>query len=173
MRALRTTPLFARLAILALVLALAGCATMNVRHLNRVPWTMGETGEVTLKFWSFAATTTPEAGGFRVSGTAYPKMENLPEWAEWIDELWFAAYVSDKNGNVLADEVRIYLPGPLAPEAGTPFDFLLKPEKIEAGALFLTFGYRMTLADSRPAEPGSIADKRRIFFASESAVDFF
>lgn len=173
MRDHRTIHLFARLAVLALVLVLAGCATMNVRHLNRVPWTMGETEEVALKFWRFAATTTPEAGGFRVSGTAYPNRENLPEWAEWIDELWFAAYVCDKNGNVLADEVRVYLPGPLAPEAGTPFDFLLKPEKIEGGALFLTFGYRMTLADSRPAEPGSRANNRRIFFASESAVDFF
>ncbi|EPR41930.1 putative lipoprotein [Desulfovibrio sp. X2] len=165
----------AALALALLLLAaglLTGCAHMSVRHLARTPWTMGQQEEVTLKYWRFVFVTTPETDRFRVRGTAYPLTEDLPKWADWIDELWLSAYVADKNGGVVTDDLRVYLPGPFDPTKGVPFDFTLKPDRLESGQLFITFGYRMALGQGKPAD-GTPDPKRRIFFANERAMDFF
>lgn len=160
------------LAAAALAVLLAGCSQMSVRHLDRAPWSTGGNETLSLKFWRFEYAVEPQADRFRITGRAYPVKETLPEWVDWIDELWMAAYISDASGKVLADDLHVYLPGPLDAAKGVPIDFTLKPGRIEDGRLFLTFGYRMALG--RGKSSGAAPDpNRRQFFANERAVEIF
>lgn len=160
-------------ATLACLLLLAACSQMSVGHLNRQPWELGTDRSLPMKFWRFDYAITPVGDHFAVRGTAFPMLENLPPWARRVDDIWFASYLSDKAGTVLAQDLRVFEPGPLDVAGGIPFDFLLRPDTLPTqGDLFITFGYRMKLAPA--AEDGkSKPAAGDVFFASEGAMTRF
>jgi len=163
---------------LALLLCwlLAGCAPLNVGHLARQPWTpglagAGTTGSVELSFWRFEYRTSVVDDGMAVTGTAYPR-EGIPAWAGYAEELWFAAYVADSRGVVLASAEQVFLPGPVG-RGGVPFRFVLRLTRDSQEPQGLTFGYRMALV---PADQKDAPDRRRqrnVFLAYEHAVQRF
>lgn len=157
---------------LAALLLLAACSQMNVKHLNRQPWQLETPHTLGMKFWRFDYRITPVSDQFAVSGTAYPVREALPPWARHVDDIWFAAYLSDRAGAVIAQDLRVFEAGPLDPDAGIPFQFMLRPDALPTGGdLFITFGYRMKLT---PGEAdGDSPQPEDVFFASEGAMARF
>jgi hypothetical protein len=160
--------------IAVLILALAaiwGCAHLSVRHLQRRPWELERPQTLTMKFWRFEYRVVPMNDRFGVAGRAYP-LENVPEWADYVGDLWFACYLADENGRVLAQDLRVFVPQELDRSAGLPFEFILKPENIGSGGkLYTTFGYRMVLRPG-PAETTPEGKEPEVFFASESAITY-
>lgn len=155
--------------LLAVLLATAsGCAQLNVRHLQRSPWLPHETQSLQMRFWRFEYEPVALEDAYGVRGQAFPVAEGLPEWAARVDELWFAVYLCDSLGRVLAKDVAVLLPREFSPQqqTGIPFEFRLSPDDIgQSEQLFITFGYRMVLSDGGPggAQP-------RVFFANEGAL---
>lgn len=158
----------------ALALLLAGCAQLNVRHLERQPWQPHEKKSLLLEFWRFDYEPMAQTDKYGVSGRAYPITKGLPEWATHIDELWFAVYLNDSPGRVLAKDVQVMPPADLTPEIlnrGIPFSFTLRPEDIgQSGQLYVTFGYRMVLTPPKNAAPKKPSAQPRVFFANEGAL---
>jgi hypothetical protein len=160
---------------LAAAMALLGCSHLSVRHLNRQPWSLDSPRTLELKVFSFEYQAAPQKDSFIVDGVARPNPERVPPWADWLDELWLAAYLCDYRGIVLAKDLRLYPPQELPRGEAIHFTFNLEPQELESGSLFVTFGYRVTLLDA----PGQRPDKnskdrdRQVFFASESAVTLF
>jgi hypothetical protein len=160
----------AALALLLCLILLAGCSQLSVRHMKRMPWVVNSPQALEMKYWRFHFESMPLPGKFGVRGTAYPLSRNLPEWAERIDTLWLAAYLSDSQGRVLAKDLQVYLPRPLDPVNGVPFEFILEPHDLgRAGQLYLTFGYRMELTP----EPGDEAAQGPDATAGEEGRDGF
>ncbi len=148
---------------------LFACSHMNVKHLNRQPWSLETDSSLDMKFWEFNYRVLPETDHFNVTGTAIPQQDAIPEWASSIKDIWFAAYLSDKRGRVLAQDLRVYEPQMLNPATGIPFKFVLKPDSLGAtGELFITFGYRMKLSEQ--ASTVDESQPAQVFFASEGAM---
>jgi len=167
----RHLPTFAIL--LAAVLLLAACSQMSVKHLNRQPWEIETARSLPMKFWHFDYTISPVSDQFAVRGTAYPVVESLPQWAQYVADIWFAAYLSGRDGTVIAQDLRIFEPSPLDPAAGIPFEFLLRPDALPTGDdLFITFGYRMKLTP-KPVENNAQGPGPDVLFASEGAMTRF
>lgn len=155
--------------LLSSMLLLAACSQMNVKHLNRHIWELETPRSLPMKFWRFDYRITPVSDQFMVRGEAMPVPDSIPEWAENIEDIWFAAYLSDKGGSVIAQDLRVFEPGPLDRTAGISFEFTLRPDALPtSGDLYITFGYRMKLAagEEQPPGPG-------VFFASEGAMTRF
>lgn len=163
------------IATLAGILLLAGCAQLNVGHLERKPWRLQQQETLSLQFWRFEYQPHPKEERYEVLGRAYPLTKGLPEWATHIEELWFAVYLNDSRGRVLAKDVQVLPPNDLTPdvvEEGLPFHFALQPEDIgQSGPLFVTFGYRMVLTPPPGVAASDEAQKEpRVFFANEGAL---
>ncbi|WP_461208859.1 hypothetical protein [Desulfocurvus sp. DL9XJH121] len=153
------------LALICLCL-LAGCSSTNVKHLVRQPWALDSDQSLAMKFWRFDYRIVSVRDQFSVQGTAYPVAGTTPAWADTVADIWFAAYLSDASGRVIAQDLRVCKPGPLNQGEGIPFSFLLKPDSLPTKSdLFITFGYRMKLTASHMPED--------IFFASEGAMTRF
>jgi len=165
-----------RLPIVALFLSLllAGCAQLNVRHLERQPWRPSEENALRLEFWRFDYRPAALEAGYAVQGRAYPLVEGLPQWATHIEELWFAVYMNDDSGRVLAKDVLVLPAGELTAEAaatGIPFSFVLEPEDIgQSGQLYVTFGYRMVLTPPTDQPQTGEDGQPLVFFANEGAL---
>lgn len=156
--------LVASLAILLCLGALWGCSSTNVKHLARQPWTLDNDQSLVMKFWRFDYRIVPTSDQFNIRGTAFPVSEAIPSWAHKVADIWFAAYLSDASGNVIAQDLRVFAPGPLDQSSGIPFKFQLKPQDLPTkNELYITFGYRMKLSGG----------KGEVFFASEGAMTRF
>jgi len=160
-------------ALCAVVLLAAGCAELTVGHLQKKTWTAGARETISGKFLNFDYASGPSANGFGVKGTAWPIKENLPPWADMVQNLSITAYLCDGNGAVLAQEQKTFPSQKLAP-AGLNFDFTLKPKAGTKGPLFVSFGYSGMFTASKPPlaggqGSGNIAGQF-VFFASEGAV---
>jgi hypothetical protein len=154
--------------VLAACLLLGGCSHLSVRHLIRRPWTLETVQTLDMKFWRFEYTASPGPDSFVIHGRAYP-LEAVPPWVNWIQDLWFEAYLADTSGEVIAKDLRLYQPRDLERDKGVYFEFNLRPSKLgDPGQLFVTFGYRMKLSEKRPETPD--APLGRVFFASEGAL---
>ncbi len=161
-----------------LVLAAASCATQSVRHLKQQPWSLGEPQSMQTNYLRFDFLCTQDPGGLKVQGAAYPLEDGpIPDWAIWARDLWLGAYLSDRSGQVLAQEVRILPPQHLNQLHPIRFDFVLEPHSMgEPGPVFISFGYRLVLSSepgSSPAEDKDAGEESPIFFASESALTRF
>ncbi|WP_051445499.1 hypothetical protein [Desulfocurvus vexinensis] len=166
----------ALLAALAAALLLAACAQTSVKHLNRNAWATDTDLSLTMQFWRFDYRIKAQGNQFAVRGTARPETAALPPTARWIEDLWLAAYLCDASGAVLAQDLRVADPGPLAPGVGLPFAFTLHPDALPpAGELYITFGYRMKLVPEGPEEdkPARQFSPAEVFFASEGAITRF
>lgn len=171
-------PLAGLLWALLAAAVLAGCSHMSVRHLQRNPWTLGQPGQVGLRFLRFNYTVAPVEGGYRVQGTAVPTA-NLPERARWAEELWLATYLANAKGKVLAQDTRTLTDLPLRPD-GVPFSFVLEALGSAAsvnGPFFITFGYQVSASEHPPGQQPTGPDGEtgeavpaNVFFASESAI---
>ena len=156
-------------------LLLPACSHQSVRHLDRQPWSLNSTRSLEMNCRKFNYRCARNADGLRVSGTAFPLREAIPEWAMWTQDIWLGAYLSDREGQVLAKQIDILSPQPYDPESGYSFDFLLQPQNMAGpGQIFITFGYRLVLSDRRPdqqAASSGDAAQPRLFFANELALN--
>lgn len=160
--------------LLSGALALGGCTSkLTAAHLTVKPWEDGGSLKIYGKFMHFDLTTQPKDGDFQVKGTAWPIKENLPTWADTVEDLLLSAYLCDEKGNVLAKEQKAY-PKQAITKDGFPFDLRIKHPKQPSGGFFVAVGYRGMFTASKPPAAvspgsGSIAGSY-VFFASEQAV---
>lgn len=161
-------------AVLCLLALGAGCARLSVSHLETRPLIAGTGGQVVARYFRFDFQTRLEGGAYVLRGLARPVPTALPPWADRLESLTIAVYVSDAAGRVLAQAEKTYPGKPLSPGATVPFAFRLTPEGADRpGGLTVSFGYkavfgsttaRQTLPGSGPPPPGSV------FFAGEGAL---
>lgn len=155
---------------LTVFLLLTACSHLSVLHLDKQPWTLGQQNTLAMRYWDFTYTSRLQDNTLIVTGTAKPIPGTLPPWAVWIQDLWLQIYLSDDDSLVLAKDLRLYLPTPLDPTEGVPFEFHLKPENLgSSGPLFISFGYRMELSAGHDSPPGPDGTPR-VFFASQGAL---
>lgn len=140
--------------LMALLSLFAGCAHINVSHLNSQPWKLETRRSLEMEFMAFDYEIVPRKDSFGVRGQAYVKKDNVPMWAGWIGELWIQGYLSDQNGVVLAQGLQVFSPEKLERGKGIPFDFELKPASLDSGTLFISFGYRMSLSRTKDDNDG-------------------
>ncbi|WP_045222779.1 hypothetical protein [Desulfonatronum thioautotrophicum] len=170
-------PILFRVSILLLLLAIVGCSYTSVGHLQRQPWILNTEQGLEMRFWNFLYIAESSEGKYRITGRAMPRAENLPENLNWIDDLWLAAYLSDDQGRVLAQDLQVLSSLPLDPDQGVPFMFTLRPDRLNRSAsLQITFGYNMTLTPHElylqqdAAEAGRSEGRSAVFFAHEGAL---
>lgn len=171
--------LFQAMGVLIALFLLTGCAAQTVRHLNRSQWKPETRQELVMDYVRFEYVSQRNAEGITVTGNAFPLAESVPEWAEWMEDLWIAGYLSDEGGEVLAKDIRLYTSRSLDFDRGIPFAFTLAPEEMgEPGPVYITFGYRLVLTALNPKKRkgplGTLFDEKHdTFFASESALSQF
>lgn len=165
----------AMLLLLAGLFAAAACSTLTVRHLARAPWSVAPGQALEMKFWNFSFDVVQLPDQYGIKGHALPAAAT-PDWATWVQDLWFEAYLCDAEGRVVAKDTRLYQSRPLDRERGVDFEFILKPfpPRKTGEGLFVTFGYSMQATARDPAARGSSPSAQpRVFFASESALSRF
>lgn len=149
-------------------LLVAGCSSKNVKHLKRRAWAVESNQNINMKFWNFNYDIAPGQNSFIIKGTATPVASAIPPWANTINDIWFAAYLSDAHGRVIAQNLSVLPPGEL-PADGIPLTFTLTPDDLPTNsALYITFGYRMKLSGIPPGET-----EPTVFFASQGAMARF
>ncbi|MFP5222849.1 MAG: hypothetical protein ACLGSA_11225 [Acidobacteriota bacterium] len=164
-----------RLALLAalLLVGLPGCAKLSASHLQLKPWQDGGNQKLYAKFMHFDFQTLPHDKAFQVKGTAWPIKENIPVWADTVENLSISAYLCDEHGNVLATSTKNY-PTQKIPAAGFPVDLPLKHGGQPSGGYFVTFGYSAMFTASKPPSVGGQGSGgisgNYVFFANEQAV---
>lgn len=126
------------------LLFVVGCSHQSVRHLVLQPWQLNEARTLDLRYWRFDYTATPDDDRFVVQGTAVPRADALPKWVDTLEELWVVVYLADAEGRVLAKDVQVFDPTPPDVFAPREFSLALVPDDVDAGPLFITFGYRMS-----------------------------
>lgn len=128
-----------------------------------------------MKFCRFEFTGIRVGERYGLKGAAYPLTENLPSWAGNLESLTLTAYLKDRNGAVLASDAREYLPMPVDPKNGIPFDFFLDPGKAPSSSeLSVSFGYRAMFTSKakagRSAGVSATIPGGDVFFAEEGAL---
>ena len=155
-------------------LALAACSSLSARHLEARAWKPLDRQELVMKFWRFEFTGVPAGARYGLKGVAYPLAENLPGWAGNLESLTLTAYLRDRNGNILASDVKEYLPMTVDPKKGIDFDFFLDPGKASHSGLSVSFGYRAMFTSKAKAgrSTGAVAaiPDGEVFFAEEGAL---
>lgn len=156
-----------------IVLGLAGCAKLSASHLQLKPWQDGGTQKLYAKFMHFEFQTLPHDKGFEVKGTAWPIKENIPLWADTVENLSISAYLCDEHGNVLTTSTKNY-PTQKIPAAGFPVDLTLKHGSQPSGGYYVTFGYSTMFTASKPPKVGGQGSGgisgNYVFFANEQAA---
>lgn len=165
------------LSLLLVIFVVIGCSYTSVGHLQRQPWILNAEQHLEMRFWNFFYVAEPFDGHYRITGRALPREENLPKNQEWIEDLWLAAYLSDDQGRVLAQDLQVLSGVSLDLNQGVPFTFSLRPNRLNRSAsLHITFGYNMTLTPHEnfmklQASEGEHEDERNaVFFAHEGAL---
>ncbi|WP_243360714.1 hypothetical protein [Fundidesulfovibrio terrae] len=160
------------LAILAM--ACAGCsAKLSAAHLQLKPWEDGGSQKLYAKFMHFDFKTQPHEGGFEVTGTAWPIKENIPPWADSVDNLSINAYLCNEHGDVLVSSTKNY-PAQKIPASGFPFQFVLKHVERPSGGFYVSFGYGGMFTASKPPTAGGQGSGgiagNYVFYVSEQAA---
>lgn len=167
-------PFPALAAVLCCLACCAGCARLSVSHLETHPLSAGTDGRVAMQYFHFDYQTRLADGAYALHGLARPVSAALPPWADRLESLTIAVYVSDGAGHVLAQAEKTYPGMPLSPEAAVPFAFRLSPEgAARPGGLAVSFGYKAVFGSSsaREALPGVDAPPPgSVFFAGEGAL---
>ncbi len=163
--------------LILLTFMAVGCSYSSVGHLQRQPWVLNAEQQLEMRFWRFSYVAESSGGQYRVKGRAIPKTENLPADLSWIEDLWLAAYLSDDQGRVLAQDLRVSSNLALDPEQGVSFTFTLRPDRLNRTAsLQITFGYNMTLTPhedymaQEALEKKHAGERGSVFFAHEGAL---
>ncbi len=160
--------------ICLLPVLLAGCSHLSVRHLEKNPFHLNKTEHLTMRYWIFEYVSMVENGHYVVSGVAIPRTEVMPAGAEWLHDFWLSVYLSDERGVVLAKDLDVFPTQKINTEEGIKFEFSMSPERMPSTKdIFLTFGYRMSLTESRyhsPLRERPLTGDKSVFFASEGAL---
>ncbi len=160
--------------LFCILLMLAGCSHLSVKHLSSNPLSFDQEEHLQMRYWHFSYVSQVENDYYLVKGIGYPRQESLPGWGKWMHNLWISAYLSDDEGRVVARDLKVYPTQELDPDNGVPLEFRLKPEKMPASEdIFVTFGYRMQLTESRYSDPRTqrpLTGEKSVFFASEKAL---
>lgn len=160
-------------AILAAILLLAaGCASRasSVAHLGRNQLSLNSPEKLDMRNFTFSYTVLPDTTGYIVRTTAWRK-NTMPGWAEYVTTGWFAAYLSDQDGNLLAQDTESLYSGYMIPswfEKGIELEFHLSRPPAAAGPVAVAFGYDLTLTDARFG--GSVLGSTRSF---DSDYDYY
>jgi len=169
--------IFFSLFLLLVTLSVTGCSYTSVGHLQRQPWILNAEQHLEMRFWNFFYVAESLDGHYRIIGRALPRGENIPESQEWIEDLWLAAYLSDDQGRVLAQDLQVISGISLDLNQGVPFTFSLRPNRLNRTAsLQITFGYTLTLTPHESfmklqASEGKQENGRNaVFFAHEGAL---
>jgi len=173
---MRTFRSLALIGLVALVLTVSSCASQSVRHLKQKQWSLDQPQDMRTNYLRFHFRCTQDPEGLQVQGTAHPLQDGpIPKWATWARDLWMGVYLSDRSGQVLAQEILVLPPQRLTKDQPISFTFVLQPHSMgQPGPVFISFGYRLVLAPGpiRTQENGSRATSP-VFFASESALTRF
>lgn len=152
----------------------AGCSHMSVRHLEKNPFHLDQTERLSMRYWDFEYVSTVENSDYVISGVALPKTEAMPGGELWLHDFWISAYLSDENGKVLASDLLVFPVQELDPVEGVRFEFNISPSVMPVTRdTFVTFGYRMSLTQSRfhkPLRERPLTGEHSVFFASEGAL---
>ncbi|MGE4556838.1 MAG: hypothetical protein AB7D07_08430 [Desulfovibrionaceae bacterium] len=154
---------FALACLLGMVAGICACSQLNVGHLERAPWAINVDQELSMQFWTFHYRIVPMRDQFGVKGQASIIKDAIPRKMVYIEDMWLACYLSDEDGRVLAKDIHVFAPRSAQEGERLSFDFILRPEHIEAGPLFISFGYRMVMTSAPDPE-------EMPFFASEGAL---
>ncbi len=144
----------------------------SVRHLERKAWNPETKQQLKMKYLTFDYFSRSSENKIEIQGTAQPREDALPSWASWSKEIWLGAYLCDQEGQVLAQDVKVFSPRDIRDQA-IEFQFELHPQHLGSpGAVYITYGYRLVLT----RDPETDLDpelKKQVFFASESALSRF
>jgi hypothetical protein len=149
----------------AVVASIFACSQLNVGHLERDPWAINVDQSLSMQFWTFHYRVVPMRDQVGVKGEASIIEDAVPRKMAYIEDMWLACYLSDQDGRVLAQDIHVFAPRSAQEGERLAFDFILRPEHIEAGPLFISFGYRMVMT----CDPTGKAEEMP-FFASEGAL---
>ena len=155
------------------VLLLAGCSTLNVRHLAPQPLRVQKTMFQNMTYWNFEYICSQEQDIYQIKGTASPHSDCLPEWGKWLSALQFTMYLCDLDGTVLAVKNIHIPPGPFSRNRSIPFVFDIPAALPVTSPVSVTFGYRMVLRPCAPLPPGENSQKTKQiqeFFANQGAL---
>ncbi len=160
------------------LLGLISCASQTVRHLKQHPWSLDKPQSMRTNYLRFDFICTQNPKGLEVQGKALPLSDgSIPKWATWARDLWLGAYLSDRSGQVLAQEIKVLPAQELSQSHPIEFSFALKPHSMgKPGPVFISFGYRLVLAPGPQQvleKTGKNHDTSPVFFASESALTRF
>jgi hypothetical protein len=165
---------------LLLVLPAAACSYQSVSHLNRQQWMLDERRCLEMNYLDFRYICRQSESGVSLRGRAFPRTSALPSWASWTKEIWLGAYLSDKDGKLLAKQIKLLPQQKFRPHAGYPFHFQLRPRDVgKPGPVYISFGYRLVLTPASSEEGSASGEQEetngeeRVFFASESALTRF
>lgn len=150
------------------------CSHQSVRHLSKQVW-VPDTQDKTLqmKYLNFAYTAQKEKNKINLQGKAWPRQESIPDWASWSRDIWLGAYLCDKKGSVLAQDLKVLPAQNIAQNQGIAFEFFLEPKDMGSpGPVYITFGYRLVLTPQKDGSPGGDTEEK-VFFASEAALKKF
>lgn len=160
--------------LILFLVSVTGCSHLSVRHLEKNPLLLDQTEHLSMRYWNFEYVNTVENGDYIISGVALPKTEVMPGGTLWLHDFWISAYLSDKNGKVLAKDLLVFPVQELDPVEGVKFQFNVSPDVLPMTRdTFITFGYRMSLTESRfhrPLREKPLTGDISVFFASEGAL---
>ncbi|WP_027184135.1 hypothetical protein [Desulfovibrio inopinatus] len=149
---------------------LTACAAPSVKHLKKTPWKAGTNQSVSMQFWRFDYETVAVHDKLGVKGMAYARLENLPAWVDYVEELTLYAYLTDAEGHIVDMDEKQYLPRENPGQNGVPFDFFLKNNKTTPDETYITFGYHSMFSSRAQKAQAGIDPQQYEFFASETAV---
>ncbi|MFO8032850.1 MAG: hypothetical protein R6U22_09925 [Desulfohalobiaceae bacterium] len=158
---------------LALLVLGSACSHQSVRHLDKQIWVPETEQTLQMKYMDFTYQAQKEKSKIRLQGRAQPRQESLPEWASWSRDIWLGAYLCDREGLVLAQDLKVLPAQAIDQDQGFAFEFSLEPQNMGSpGPVFITFGYRLVLTPEESEPQGQDAEEK-VFFASESALARF
>lgn len=142
------------LILLSFLVVLTGCSHLSVKHLPRNQLLPNQTDVVSLDFWDFQYVAQVEGDQFQIAGRALPNTRVWPGMAVWFQDLDISTFLSDAQGVVLASQRISYPVQRMTPE-GVAFSFVIPFETIANESfsveedVYVTFGYRMRLTETR------------------------
>lgn len=159
-------PLLRTVLVLSLVVltgfASLGCSRTYVGHLPQAAWSLGSPMFVRMKLMDVNFSAVPMTDAYGVRGEVRLRPSALPAAARegQVDEFWLAAYLCDAKGAALAQDLRVFTPRPVSDQP-VSFEFILRPDRLEPGPLFIAFGHRLVVSSPELKAP---------FFADEGAL---
>jgi len=150
--------------LLICIAMLTACAVRTTRHMPRNMCISDERQTLALRYVTFRYTTSlPKQGGdLTISGELCPKADKLPAWATWYGDSVISVYGVNTDGVIRAEDMHVIKALPLDKKRCLPVTARL-PRTDGREPLYITLGYRLTLADGSPDKA-----QRKTFIAEDA-----